>query len=113
MNVIGNGRGGQDADRIGKLWPGVTVKEVAERNGLEPNHLSSWRTMARHGKLVLPPSEDAAEFVAVVVETCDAVPQIREVSRPEIIVGPVTIHLEEGASAARITAVAGTLAASV
>ncbi|WP_157747898.1 transposase [Sinorhizobium sojae] len=94
------------------LRPGVTVNEVAERYGLKPNHLSSWRTMARQGKLVLPPPEDAAEFAAMVVETCDAVPPIIEVSRPEIIVGPVMIRLEEGASAARIAAVARALAAS-
>jgi len=37
-------------------------------------------------------------------------PPIREVSRPEIIVGPVMIRLEEGASAA--AAVARALAAS-
>lgn len=42
----------------------------------------------------------------MVVATCDAVPPMREVSRPEITVGPITIRLEEGASAARIVAVA-------
>ncbi|MEY9127111.1 transposase [Bradyrhizobium yuanmingense] len=50
------------------LRPGALVNEVAERYGLKPNHLSTWRTMARQGKLVLPQPEDAAEFAAVIVE---------------------------------------------
>ncbi|WP_455296542.1 transposase [Brucella pituitosa] len=43
------------------LRPGMTVNEVAERHGLKVNHLSSWRTLARQGKLVLSESEDAVE----------------------------------------------------
>ncbi len=94
------------------LRPGVTVNEVADRYGLKPNHLSSWRTMARQGKLVLPAPEDAMEFAAMVVDTPVAEPPIKEVTRPEIIVGPVMIRLEEGASAARIVAVARALASA-
>ena len=94
------------------LRPGVTVNEVADRYGLKPNHLSSWRTMARQGKLVLPAPEDAMEFAALVVDTPVAEPGIKEVTRPEIIVGPVLIRLEEGVSAARIVAVARALASA-
>ncbi|WP_409519055.1 transposase [Rhizobium esperanzae] len=47
------------------LRPGPMVSEVAERHRLKPNHLSTWRTMARQGKLVLPAPEDAVEFAAV------------------------------------------------
>lgn len=94
------------------LLPGVTVNEVADRYGLQPNRLSSWRTMARQGKLVLPAPEDEIEFAAMVVETPATKPPIKEVDRPEIIVGPVTIRLEKGASAARIAAVARSFAIS-
>ena len=51
------------------LRPGATVKEVAGRYGLKANHLPSWRTLARQGKLVLPEPEDAVEFAAIVVDT--------------------------------------------
>lgn len=97
------------------LRPGVTVNEVAERHGLKANHLSSWRTLARQGKLVLPAPEDAVEFAAVVVETPAPEPEplaAKAVSRAEIIVGAITIRLEEGASAARIAAIARAMAAA-
>lgn len=96
------------------LRPGVTVNEVAERHGLKANHLSSWRTLARQGKLVLPEPEDAVEFAAMVVETPASEPSsVKAVCRAEIIVGQVTIRLEEGASAARIAAIARALAAAI
>lgn len=68
--------------------------------------------MARQGKLVLPAPEDAMEFAALVVDTPVGEPPIKEVTRPEIIVGPVMIRLEEGASATRIVAVARALASA-
>lgn len=96
------------------LRPGATVNEVAGRYGLKANRLSSWRTLERQGKLVLPEPEDAVEFAAMVVEMpAPEPPTAKAVSRAEIVVGPVTIRLEEGASAARIAAIARALAAAI
>ncbi|WP_156886437.1 transposase [Rhizobium gallicum] len=67
--------------------PGVTVHEVADRYGLKANHLSTWRTLARQGKLVLPAPEDAVEFAAMVVDKPAAEPPIKGASRPEIVAG--------------------------
>lgn len=92
------------------LRPGVTVNEVAQRYGLRANSLSTWRTMARQGKLILPAPEDALEFAAVIVDPPVSEPPPGTVSRPEIVIGPVTIRLEEGASAARIAAIARAMA---
>lgn len=89
------------------LRPGVTVDEVARRYGLKANHVSSWRTLARKGKLVLPAPEDAVEFaslmVAPVEDVTAAVPTAS--AGPEVVVGSVTIRLEPSASAARIASV--------
>lgn len=51
------------------LRPGAKVNEVAERFGLRANRLSTWRTMARQGKSILPAPEDAVEFAAVIVDS--------------------------------------------
>lgn len=50
------------------LRPGGTVNEVADRYGMKANHLSSWRTLARQGKLLLPQPKDVVEFAAMIVE---------------------------------------------
>jgi transposase len=89
------------------LRTGATVNEVAGRYGLKPNHLSSWRALARQGKLVLPEPDDAVEFAAMVIDTpLPEPPTVNAFTRAEIVVGAVTIRLEEGASAARIVAIA-------
>ncbi len=79
----------------------------------EPTSLSTWRTMARQGKLIPPAPEDAVEFAAMVIETpAPEPPTVKAATRPDIVIGPVTIRLEEGASTARIAAIARALAAT-
>ena len=93
------------------LRPGATVKEVAWRHGLKANHLSSWRSLARKGKLVLPAPEDATEFAAMIVAPSEGGAPRAEAVGPEIAVGAVTIRLEPGASVERITAIVRALSA--
>lgn len=96
------------------LVPGATVNDVARRHGLPSNHVSSWRTLARKGLLVLPAPEDPAEFAALVVgpavgAQCD---DGAVTDRPEIVAGAVVIRLEAGAPADRIASVVRALAMS-
>ena len=93
------------------LRPGATLDEVARRHGLNANHLSSWRTLARTGKLVLPTPQDAVEFAAMVMASPDCSAPLPEMTGPQIVVGAVTVRLEQGASAERIAAIVRALTA--
>lgn len=96
------------------LLPGVTVNAVARRLGIPANHVSSWRSLARKGRLVLPAPEDPVEFASLMVGPVGEAPrgEVGAVVRPEIIAGAVVIRLEAGASAERIASVVRALAAS-
>ncbi len=96
------------------LKPGASVNEVARRHGVPANHVSSWRTLARKGRLVLPAPEDTVEFATLILGPGEEPPPVigRAVAeRAEIVVGAVTIRLEAGASADRIASVARALTA--
>lgn len=54
--------------------PGATVNSVARRHGVPANHVSSWRTMARKGRLVLPAPEGAVEFATLMLEPGEDAP---------------------------------------
>ena len=91
------------------LVPGVTVNEVARRHRVKASHLSSWRTLARKGKLVVPEIA-GAEFAAPVafpleVATPEATASI------DLIIGPVTVRLDSATPAARVAELAMALQA--
>ncbi|WP_417280749.1 transposase [Celeribacter sp.] len=89
------------------LEPGVTVKAAARRHGVPANHLFSWWTLARTGRLVLPAPEDPVEFASLIVGSVDDAPlgKTGAVNRPEIVMGTVLIRLETAVSADRIVSI--------
>jgi transposase len=96
------------------LLPGATVKGVARRHGLAAHHVSSWRTLARKGRLVLPAPEDPVEFATLMVGPVEKVADVGgdHRARPEIVAGDLVIRLEAGAAAERIASVVRALATS-
>jgi len=88
------------------LVPGSSVNDVARKYDLRPNHLSSWRRMAKDGDLVLPAPEAEAEFAPLVVFDVEP-PLPGEEPEPvtsmiEIMAGSVAIRLDGATPAGRI-----------
>ena len=91
------------------LVPGVTVNEVARLHGVKANHLSSWRTLARKGKLVVP-EVAGAEFAAPVAAAQSfAAPEAT--ASIDLTIGPVTVRLDAATPAARVAELAMALRA--
>ena len=76
------------------------MKEVARRHGVKANHLSSWRTLARKGKLVVPEIA-GAEFAAPVASP-PAVATVEAKASIDLLIGPVTVRLDASTPAARV-----------
>ncbi len=91
------------------LVAGVTVNEVARRHGLKANHLSSWRTLARKGKLVVP-EVAGAEFAAPVASPM-VVRTVATIASIDLILGPLTVRLDAATPAARVVELAVALRA--
>ena len=87
--------------------PGARVCDVAQRQGLAPQHLSSWRGLARKGKLdVAIGQEDFPAFAAL--EVFDE----RAIEHPtpiEIEADGITIRLGADTPASRIAEIAAAL----
>ena len=93
------------------LVPGVTVRSVAERYGLKPNHLSSWRGLARAGKLVVADFTGANFAQVMVVDPLPPPPM--SLDRIELVVGSVTLRLDAATTPIRITGIVRALNAQL
>jgi transposase len=82
------------------LVVGVTVNEVARRHGVKANHLSSWRSLARKGKLVVPDIA-GADFASPVAMMQTSEPPIAT-GTIDLIIGPVTVRLDPATPVLRI-----------
>ncbi len=95
------------------LVDGVTVNEVARRYDMKPNHLSSWRRLARDGKLVLPAPSSETSFAMLTIEeppAYDTAPAgAAEDERMEVVVGSVFIRLAGTTNAKRLAEIVAAL----
>ena len=92
------------------LERGVRVKEVAERHGVQPQQVTTWRRLVRRGQLAIP-AEREAEFAALVIEpsVVDAPMPASGAALVEIAVGGIVVRLPGDAPAERIAAIARAL----
>lgn len=87
--------------------PGARVNEVALRHGLTPQHLSTWRSLARKGRLALPEAPEADPAFAVL--------QVEDSPAPagtawiEIETGGVVLRLAPDTPAAQIAEIVAAL----
>lgn len=89
------------------LEPGARVCDVARRNGMAPQHLSTWRGLAKKGKLNVPiPEEDFPAFAAL--EMVEDKPT-QAVSSIELEADGVILRLPCNTSASRIAEIAAAL----
>jgi len=93
----------------GSLVSCVTIRSVAEQCGLKPNHLSSWRGLARAGKLVVPDFAGAS-FATVV--GANPLPPVT-LNRIELVVGGMTVRLDAATDARRVAELAAALRAAL
>ena len=88
----------------------LTVNEVARRHGLKANQLSSWRTLARKGKLVVR-GIAGAEFAELVMLAQPVATHVASTSI-DLLIGPVVLRLDAATPLARVAELVIALRAS-
>jgi len=91
------------------LVPGTRVCEVADRHGVAPQYLTTWRKLAREGRLTLP-VDGSMSFVPLVVGG----PPERRLTAPvsahiEMEVAGVVVRMPVDVSSVRIGEIAAVL----
>ncbi len=90
--------------------PGARVADVARRHGMAAQHLSTWRRLAREGKIVVPVDEPM--FARLEIAPRDEVaPGSPSGDFVEIDTGGITIRLPGDCTADRIVDVVSALSA--
>jgi transposase len=95
--------------------PGARVVDVARQHGVTPQQVTTWRRLARRGRLALP-AESPLDFAALVLDE-PAAPSPAYAPAPapapiEIEVGGVVVRLAGDSPAARVAEIAAALRAS-
>jgi transposase len=90
------------------LESGVRVNDVARRHGVQPQQVTSWRRLARQGKLAIP-ADDEVDFATLMVEAPEAA--IERAATVEIEAEGVVIRLQADTPAERIGAIVRALRA--
>ena len=92
------------------LVPGVTVNEVARRHDMRANHLSSWRGLAKAGKLVVP---DLAGITFASIVLAEPNPVRAVPGQIELCSGNITLRLDSATDALRIAELVAALQAAL
>ncbi len=85
------------------------VSDVARRHGLQPQQLTTWRRLAREGKLALPDDDERLDFASLVVET----PSGDDAAPIELEVEGVIVRLPGDSATVRIAEIAAALRAAL
>jgi transposase len=90
--------------------PGARVGDVARRNRMTPQQLSTWRGLARKGKLALPAAPETEQGFAV-VELDEGSAAASD--RIEIDAGGLTVRLAPATPATRIAEIIAEIAVAL